>query len=210
MKPYLIGIAGPSCAGKGEIAAWLGRHLEAAVLDLDSYYRDQRDIPFETRCLMNYDIPPALDTGLLFRQVRQIAAGEAIDKPSYDFTRHTRNEGTTRFEPAPHVIVDGLFALYWPELREVLDLKVFVDTPDEECLRRRVARDTTERGRERDDVIRQVTQQVLPAAAEYVRPTQAFADLVLDGRLGWEENGARVFQRVVQSRRAQASTTNSG
>ncbi|MCC7156004.1 MAG: uridine kinase [Bryobacterales bacterium] len=210
MKPYLIGVAGPSCAGKGEIAGWLSQHLEAAVLDLDGYYRDQRDIPFETRRLMNYDVPSALDTDLLFRQIRRIADGEGIDKPSYDFTRHTRNEGTTRFEPAPYVIVDGLFALYWPELRAVMDLKVFVDAPDDECLRRRVARDTTERGRERDDVIRQVTQQVLPAAAEYVRPTRAFADLVVDGRLGWAENGARIFQWIVQSRRAQASTSNSG
>lgn len=196
MRPYLIGIAGPSCAGKGALAAWLSGRLQASVLDLDSYYREQRHIPFEERRLLNYDVPRALDKDLLLLQVREIAAGRTVQKPVYDFVRHTRADSVVEFVPAGFVIIDGLFTLYWPELRESMSLKVFVDTPDEECLRRRVSRDTTERGRDVDDVIRQFTNQVLPAAREYVRPTRAFADLVLDGCAPWEVNGALVLERI--------------
>src|SRR5574338_288113 len=194
MRPHLIGIAGPSCAGKGQLATWLRRTLGAAVLDLDCYYREQGHVPLEERRAINYDVPSALDTELLFEHAGRIAAGETVSKPVYDFALHTRSDKTTLFTFGSYVVVEGLFALHWPELRRLLDTKVFVDAPNDECLRRRVARDTTERGRQKDDVERQFAAQVLPAADLYVRPSTAFADVVLDGRAHWEDNGARVVE----------------
>ena len=193
MRPHLIGIAGPSGAGKGELSSWLAGRLGGVILDLDGYYREQGHIPFEVRCLMDYDQPSALDTDLLFGQMARLAAGEAIQKPVYDFSRHTRAAETLWFAPSPCVILEGLFTLYWPELRALLGTKIFIDAPDDVCLQRRIARDTTQRGREKGDVERQFYDQVLPAAIRHVRPTAQYADLVLDGLEPWEKNGGRVL-----------------
>ena len=117
-------------------------------------------------------------------------------KPRYDFSLHTRLDATVPFPSAPYVIIEGLFTLHWPEFRELLDTKIFIDAPDDQCLRRRIARDTTERGREEADVVRQFNEQVLPAAIYHVRPTAKFADLVLDGLVHWEDNGDRVVRML--------------
>ena len=201
MKPHLIGIAGPSCSGKGELAAWLQGPLDASILDLDDYYRDQPHVPPEVRRLMNYDVPDALDCELLFDHLKRVAGGEPIERPRYDFTLHTRAGGTVTFVPGPYVIVDGLFALYWPEIRDLMSTRIFIDAPDEECLRRRIARDTLLRGRQEQDVIRQFEQQVRPAAIQHVRPTARFADLKLDGCVAWEKNGPLVLERLLTTDR---------
>jgi len=193
MANYLIGIAGPSCSGKGEVAAWLRQQVNAVELCVDSYYHDQAGIPFEVRVLNNYDVPEALDWPLIVRQVSDLRAGQAVEKPVYDFSMHTRAAHTVLFQPAPVVILDGLFVLHHPEVRAMLDLKVFIDAPDEVCLARRTQRDIEQRGRRKEDILRQFKQQVQPSADKYIRPTKVYADVVLDGTAPVAESGGAVL-----------------
>jgi len=180
-KPYLIGVAGPSCAGKTELSRGLAAQLPAIVLPLDCYYIDLAGRPLEERARFNFDEPGALDHVLFVRHVRALSAGLAIERPVYDFATHTRTSKVETVLPAPFVIVEGLFVLYWAELRSMLRTRVFVDLPDELCLQRRIVRDVNERGRTPASVRRQFAETVQPMAALHVRPTRAFADLVIAG-----------------------------
>jgi uridine kinase len=193
MRPHLIGLAGPSCAGKGEISAYLSARLSAPILDLDGYYKDQGEMSFEERCLVNYDEPDALDTPLLFEQVRALADGRDIYKPVYSFERHTRDTRTEHFQPGEFVIIEGLFTLQWAELRGVYGTRIFIDAPDEVCLRRRIERDTHTRGRSEAEVRGRFEAHVLPAAVRYIRPCKSFADIHLDGTRPIVENGQRIL-----------------
>jgi len=193
LKATLIGIGGPSCAGKGEIAAYLSARLAAPILDFDGYYREQSNLTYEQRCLVNYDRPEAIDTDLLFAQVGALAAGEDIYKPVYSFERHTRDTQTAHFQPARWVIVEGLFTLYWPELRALYSTAIYIEAPDEVCLERRIDRDTRTRGRTEEEVRRRFREHVQPAAREFIRPTRQYAGLVLDGTRPIRESGERVL-----------------
>jgi uridine kinase len=196
VTPRLIGIAGPSCAGKGELAKHVVARLGAPVLELDSYYRRQDHLPFEVRVQQNYDVPDALEHELLIEHVRALSWSAAIEKPLYDFTRHTRAAETHRLAPAPYILVEGLFTLHWADLRELLTLKVFIDAPDEVCLARRLERDVRLRGRTPEDIRRQFAAQVQPCAELHVRPTRHYADLILDGTRDVELNAAEVVGRL--------------
>lgn len=193
MKPHLVGLSGPSCAGKGEISAYLSARLAAPILDLDGYYRDQSELTFEQRCLMNYDQPDALDIDLLFAQVEALGQGREIYKPVYSFALHTRDTHTEHFAPAEWVIVEGLFTLFWPRLRGMYTTRVFIDAPDEVCLARRIDRDTRVRGRSEEEVRQRFRDHVQPASHLYIRPTAQYADLQLDGTRPIAENGERVL-----------------
>lgn len=177
----LIGIAGPSCAGKSELARSLARRLSAQILSLDCYYRDLAHLPFEQRCRANFDVPEALDEQLLIRQVAQLAEGRQIARPIYDFARHVRAPGVEIVVPGCFLILEGLFALHWEEIRRRLDLKIFVEAPDQVCLRRRLERDVRERGRTPESVMEQYERTVRPMAERYILPARAYADLVLSG-----------------------------
>ena len=194
MKPFVIAIAGPSCAGKGEISAYISARLAAPILDLDGYYREQSELTFEERCRMNYDQPEALDTDLLFAQVRALAEGHEIYKPVYSFERHTRDTHTEHFQPAEVVIVEGLFTLYRPELRVLYSTRIFIDAPDDVCLLRRIDRDTHSRGRTESEVRLRFHDHVQPAAHSYIRPNIPHADLLLDGTCPIAANGDRVLK----------------
>ena len=196
MRPHLIGITGPSCAGKGEVSAWLSAHLVCPILELDSYYMDQSHMTFEQRCQINYDTPGALDAELLFQQVRMLAEGEEIYKPIYAFELHTRATHTLHFQPARAIIVEGLFTLHWRELRDLFATKIFLDAPDDVCLRRRIERDTRERGRTEEEVRQRYASHVRPASVRYIRPTLRHADFVLDGTLPIEENGRKILAAI--------------
>jgi len=180
-KPYLIGVAGPSCAGKTELSRGLAAQLPAIVLPLDCYYVDLAGHPMEERARFNFDEPEALDHVLFVRHVRALSAGLAIERPVYDFATHTRTSKVELVLPARFIVVEGLFVLYWDEVRPPLRTKVFVDLPDETCLQRRIIRDVNERGRTPASVRRQFAETVQPMAALHVRPTRAFADLVIAG-----------------------------
>ncbi len=179
--PYLIGIAGPSGSGKTYLAEALGKALAAPILSLDCYYRELSHLPFEERSKSNFDAPDSLDHGLLRRQLAQLAAGAEIEAPVYDFTRHTRADEVRRFCPAGFVIVEGLFALYWDDVRALLGTKVYVELPDPVCFERRLERDMRERGRSRESVCEQYDETVRPMAERYIAPTRRWADVVVGG-----------------------------
>ncbi len=178
---YIIAVAGPSCAGKTELSKALSHELCCSVLPLDCYYRDLSDIPLDARAGHNFDVPSALDERLFIEHVRQLSAGRTIERPIYDFTRHARVPHCDSFAAGPYLIIEGLFALYWEEVRNLSATKIFVDAPDSVCLERRIVRDVRERGRTPASVVEQFTATVLPMAELYVRPTRQFADLVLSG-----------------------------
>lgn len=178
---YIIAVGGPSCAGKTELAKRLAHDLVGSVLLLDSYYRDLSALSATERSAVNFDDPSALDHELLIHQLRAIRRGEIIQRPIYDFATHTRVPARETFAAHHFIIVEGLFALYWPELRELASTKVFVTAPDDVCFSRRQRRDVVERGRTAESVRAQFTQTVQPMASLYVRPTSKYADLVLSG-----------------------------
>ena len=182
MRPHIIGIAGPSSSGKSELARQLVPRLPGtAIVSLDSYYRGMEEIPLEARKQVNFDHPDALDWELLHEHLRAMAAGRAFDEPVYSFAEYSRTRATRRIEPAEHVIVEGLFVLYWPELRRMLDTKIYVHTEAEVCFRRRLARDVAERGRTPESVREQYERTVRPSAEWFVCPTRKYADLVVSG-----------------------------
>jgi uridine kinase len=195
-RPHLIGIAGPSCAGKTELARWLAARLSAPILNLDHYYRDAAELPLEERAKRNFDEPAALDHDLIVAHAAALARGESIAAPQYDFSTHTRTASQERIEPAPFMILEGLFALYWPELRALLRTRLFVIAPDEVCFARRLARDVVERGRTPESVRWQFDSTVRPMAHLHILPTQAHADLVLSGTDPIDALGARVLQMI--------------
>ena len=190
---YLIGIAGPSGAGKTFLARHLKAALDAEVLDLDRYYRDLSHLPLEERARMNFDTPEALEHELLIEQATRLRNREAVQLPLYDFTVHTRRAETELLPPSKVIILEGLFTLHWPGLRDLLSTKVYVDLKDELCFTRRTERDLRERGRSEESVAVQYAATVAPMALRYVRPTFAYADVVVIGNEPIEDGVARVM-----------------
>lgn len=187
MKPFLIGIAGPSSSGKSELSRCLCRNLpDTGIVSLDSYYRGMEEIPLEARKQCNFDHPDSLEWELLLAHLQDLRAGRAIEEPVYSFEDYCRTAETRTIQPRPFLIVEGLFMLYWPELRDILDLRVYVDAPDDVCLARRLARDVVERGRTRQSVLDQYARTVRPSAEKFVRPTMRFADVIVSGEQALE------------------------
>ena len=187
-KPCLIGIAGPSCAGKTELARRLADALDAPIVALDSYYHSLDHLPLEQRARSNFDVPEALDAELLARHVAQLARGEEIQVPVYDFSCHMRTTAVRSVRATQYALIEGLFALHWEAVREMLNVKVYVGAGDGVCLRRRIERDVRERGRTPESVLVQYRTTVEPMARQYVLPTAAFASLVVDGEARIEES----------------------
>jgi uridine kinase len=181
MKPYLIGVAGPSCAGKSYLARHLAERLDAALFQLDWYYRELDRLSLTERAGFNFDSPEALESKLLLDHLQKLHAGERIARPVYDFATHTRTGELRELAPRPFIVVEGLFALYWAELRRMLGTTIYVELEEQLCLERRIERDMRERGRTRESVLQQYHATVLPMAREYVYPTRAHADVILRG-----------------------------
>jgi len=150
-----------------------------AVIEQDSYYKDQRDIPLEERLKVNYDHPSAFDTPLLVEHLKKLAAGQPIDKPVYNYTLHTREDYTERVEPRDIIIVEGLLVLWESSIRELLDIKLFVDCDADVRVLRRLERDIRERGRTLESVIRQYLTSVRPMHLEFVEPSKRYADVII-------------------------------
>lgn len=181
-RPFCVGIAGGSGAGKSALAAELSRALgpeRVLLLAHDSYYRDRPDLDATTRAAQNFDHPDALETELLVEQLDLLRAGHAVAVPSYDFALHRRRARTRRAEPRDLVVVDGLLVLADAALRARLDLRVFVSASEAHRGERRLARDVTERGRSPDSVRAQLAATVRPMHDAFVEPSRAHADLVV-------------------------------
>ncbi|MBV9181966.1 MAG: uridine kinase [Acidobacteria bacterium] len=202
---YMIAIAGPSCAGKTELANALAVQLRCSILQLDSYYRDLSAIPARERAGKNFDDPAALDHELLIQQVHALHQGQSVERPVYDFATHTRFPQRERFCVHRFLILEGLYALYWPELRKLAATKVFVQVPDTICLNRRKRRDVIERGRNVDSVVKQFTKTVQPMASLYLQPTREYADLVLSGEQALSLSVGAVLDHVQRNRETEVA-----
>jgi uridine kinase len=181
-RPVIIGLAGGSGSGKSTILRRLLEELgpeRVSVLEHDAYYRDLDDIPFEDRLRINYDHPDSLETSLLVQHVEHLLEGRAVDKPIYDFTKHTRSSSTVRIDPTPIIIVEGILVLAEPELTKRMDIRLFVDTDDDIRLMRRIRRDMIERGRSLESVLDQYEATVRPMHIEFVEPSKRCADVII-------------------------------
>jgi uridine kinase len=187
--PIVIGIAGASGSGKTTLAVELARELDGIHFPLDTYYLDLSHLPLEERAQQNLDDPDIIESGLLARHVAALARGETIERPLYDFSKYIRiPDRTETVEPRLCVVVEGLFALHYPELLPLYRLRVYVDTADEVCFERRLKRDVETRGRTPESVRRQYEKTVRPAGIRFVRPSAKNADVTVDGAeaLDWK------------------------
>ncbi len=187
--PQVIGIAGASGSGKTTLAAELARELDGVHFPLDNYYFDLSHLPQAERAKENFDDPALIESSLLAAHVAALARGENIERPLYDFSHYIRLPNRTEtMRPGAFVLVEGLFALYYPELLPLYQMRVYLDTPDDVCFERRMMRDTIERGRTPESVRRQYEATVRPSSIAFVRPSAANADLVIDGTaaLDWK------------------------
>lgn len=178
--PALVLIAGGSCSGKTTLASELERRGLATHVPIDRYYRSFDHLPPDRRRTINFDAPDAIEADLLVTHVDVLLKGQAVAVPTYDHAAFER-KGTSIVTPSELIIVEGLFALGWPELRRRALLKVFVDTAGAVCLRRRILRDTILFGRSQEDSLQRFIGHVRPAYHEHVRPTACHADIILDG-----------------------------
>ena len=181
-RPIFIGITGGTGSGKSTIAKEIYRQFGEdciAMIEQDSYYKDQSHLSMEDRVKTNYDHPNAFDNNLLVPHLESLLNGHSIQKPSYDFSIHNRIEDTTKVEPKEIVIVEGILILEDPRIRELLDIKIYVDTDADVRIIRRMVRDINERGRTMESVINQYLNVVKPMHNQFTEPTKKFADIII-------------------------------
>ncbi len=187
--PVILGFAGCSGSGKTTLAIELARELSGLHFPLDHYYRDLSHLPPSQRPLQNFDDPAMIESPLLAAHIAALARGQAIQRPLYDFSTHSRIPGQTEtVTPGALVLVEGIFALAYPEILPHYHLRIYMEAPDDVCFERRLKRDVTDRGRTPESVRRQYEATVRPASIQWVRPTKSNADLVVDGTgaLDWK------------------------
>ena len=177
----VIGIAGGTGSGKTTLMKRLVERFGdvVTVLSHDNYYHRHDEMPFEERCKLNYDEPCALETDLMAKHLDALRHGQAIDCPVYDFAQHNRSGQVVRVEPRPVIIVEGILIFENEPLRELMDIKIFVDTDADVRLCRRIKRDVNQRGRSLDSVLKQYQTTVKPMHEKYVEPSKKYADLVV-------------------------------
>lgn len=181
-KPIVIGIAGGTGSGKTTIADKVLESIhekDIVIIEQDSYYKDQSDVEFKEREKRNYDHPFAFDNDLLVSQLKKLINGEDIEKPVYDFENHTRKKETELVSSKDIIILEGILILFEEELRDLLDIKIFVDTDSDVRVIRRILRDIKDRGRTLDAVILQYMNTVRPAHLQFVEPTKKHADIII-------------------------------
>ena len=178
---FVIGIAGGTGAGKTTVARLVGRSMGDSVtrIPLDNYYEDLSHLPFEEREAVNYDHPSAFEWELVREQLSSLLDGSPIEMPTYDFGVHNRTDETIRVEPTDIVIIEGIFALYDDAVRELCDLRLYVETDADVRILRRIERDVIDRGRDLEGVIDQYLSTVKPMHEQFVEPSKAHADLIV-------------------------------
>ncbi|MGL4207366.1 MAG: uridine kinase [Aeromonadaceae bacterium] len=182
----IIGIAGASASGKSLIAHTIFDELvgelgedQIGVITEDCYYKDQSHMSMEERVKTNYDHPNAFDHDLLAHHLTQLLKGEAVEIPRYSYSEHTRVAETHTFSPKRIIILEGILLLNEPRLRELMDVSIFMDTPLDICLIRRLVRDVEERGRNMESVIRQYQNTVRPMFLQFIEPSKQYADIIV-------------------------------
>lgn len=178
----VIGIAGGSGSGKTTVQKRVMERFgtrRIALLDHDAYYRDLEHLAPDDRARFNFDHPDALETGLMVEHLDRLLAGETIPKPTYSFETHSRLDAVEPVEPRPVVLVEGILVLAEPALRDRMDVKIYVDAPDDVRLMRRISRDLHERGRSIDSVLEQYRRTVRPMHLEFVEPSKRHADVII-------------------------------
>ena len=178
----VIGLAGGTGSGKTTVARHIVDHLgpaRVALISHDSYYKDQSYRPFAERVQVNYDHPDSLDNDLLYQHMCTLLAGQAVETPIYDFKIHGRSSQTVRVEPRPVIVVEGILTFVEERMRQLMNLKIFVDTDADLRFIRRLTRDVAERGRSVDSVVEQYLNTVRLMHLEFVEPTKRYADLII-------------------------------
>ncbi len=180
--PFVIGICGGTGSGKTTITNRLSRTLSGSgvlVLQQDHYYKDLSHLPIEERSKHNFDHPNALDTDLFIQHVEQLRNGQAIERPVYDFTQHRRVRETVRVESQPAILIEGILIFENEALRNLMDIKIFVDTDADLRFIRRLVRDIRDRGRTLESVLEQYEKTVRPLHLEFVEPSKRYADIII-------------------------------
>ncbi len=183
-KPLLLGIAGGTGSGKTLVSKRIYDELgsdRVAIIEQDSYYRDQSDIPLNSRNKRNYDHPSAFDLELMRLQMQELVEGKTVKVPVYDYKTHTRKKRRRVIKDHVVIIVEGILTLFDPGIRTLMDIKVYIDTPSDTRFIRRLNRDTKERGRDSDSIIKQYQESVRPMHEQFVEPTKAYADIIIPG-----------------------------
>lgn len=181
-KPFIIGVAGGSGSGKTTVVRHILERIgedKLVLIQHDSYYRDLKHLPFEDRARQNFDHPASLETELMIRHLNALSNGYSIDMPLYDFSRHIRLQETKTIYPRDIILIDGILIFTETELRNLMKIKVFVDTDDDIRLLRRLRRDIHERGRDLESVLAQYEKFVRPMHLEFVEPTKRYADIII-------------------------------
>jgi len=181
-KPVVIGVAGGSGSGKTSVTKSIYEHFKGhsiLMLEQDFYYKDQSDLPFEERLNTNYDHPLAFDNDLLYEHLQLLLDHKTIEKPIYDYKLHTRSKDVMLVEPKDVIILEGILILEDKRLRDLMDIKLFVDTDADLRIIRRILRDIKERGRSIDSVIDQYLSVVRPMHNQFIEPTKRYADIII-------------------------------
>jgi uridine kinase len=181
-SPIIIGIAGGTGSGKTTVANVVLSRVGTSSIALvphDAYYKDLNELPVTQREQVNFDHPGSLDTPLMIDHLLQLREGKSVEIPIYDFTTHSRTSRTTHLEPQPVILVEGILIFAEPDLREMFDVKIFVDTPPDIRFIRRLERDINERGRTVASVIQQYQSTVRPMHLEFVEPSKQYADVII-------------------------------
>ena len=196
----IIGIAGGTGSGKTTVVKRISKALPphcAAVIPLDSYYNDTTGLTPEERAAINFDHPDAFDWKLLSEHIKMLKNGEAIEQPTYSYIESNRQKETVHVEPKPVVIIEGIMALHNKKLRDMMDLKIFVDTDDDVRLIRNIRRDVVERGRTVDMVLDRYEKVLKPMHEQFIEPTKKFADLIVPWG-GDNKTGIHILKTYIQ------------
>jgi len=180
--PMIIGISGGTGCGKTTVAQKIIVSVGAdnvVFLQQDAYYRNLEDMPLDLRHKVNFDHPDAFDTGLLMNHIEALRAGESVQKPTYDYATHSRKTETVHVEPRPVIIIEGILVFVNPQMRALMDMKIFVDTDPDIRFIRRLDRDVHERGRSVESIIAQYTTTVRPMHLQFVEPSKRYADIII-------------------------------
>jgi uridine kinase len=198
---FVVGLAGASGSDKSTVAKRVASRLKGHVISMESYSIVMNDLPLEERAKQNYDAPHAIDVKLLERHIRDHVAGHAIETPICDFAKHLRvNDRTEHIPLGSLLIVEGILALHFAQLRQYFDLSIYLEAPEEICFHRRKVMDITERRRSLEFVQQQYEDKVLPAARQYVLPSKGFANQVLDSAADLASVEQSLYDAIVEKR----------